>query len=45
MCGAYIGLDEYRSKLAILKERFDPDRVTVETRDSSSGRSVWGPSM
>lgn len=40
MCGAYIGLDEYRSKLAILKERFDPDRVTIETRDPASGRSV-----
>jgi len=45
MCGAYIGSDEYRSKLAILKERFDPDRVTVETRDPSSGRSVWGPAL
>jgi len=43
MCGAYIGLDEYRSKLAILKERFDPDHVTVETRDPSSGTSLWGP--
>ena len=43
MCGAYIGLDEYRSKLAILKERFDPDRVTVETRDPVSGKSVWSP--
>jgi len=45
MCGAYIGLDEYRSKLAILKERFDPDCITVETRDPSSGRSVWGPAL
>ena len=45
MCGAYIGLDEYRSKLAVLKERLDPDRVTVETRDLSSGRSVWGPGL
>ena len=45
MCGAYIGLDEYRSKLAILKERFDPDRVTIETRDPSNGKSVWGPAL
>lgn len=45
MCGAYIGFDEYRSKLAILKGRFDPDRVTVETRDPSSGESVWGPAL
>ena len=40
ICGTYIGFDEYRSKLAILKGRFDPDRVTVETRDPWS---VWGP--
>ena len=45
MCGAYIGLDEYRSKLAILKERFDPDRVAAETRDPLSGRSVWSPDL
>ena len=45
MCGAYIGLDEYRSKLAVLKERFEPDRVTVETRDPSSGKSVWAPAL
>lgn len=23
MCGAYIGMDEFRSKLAVLSERFD----------------------
>ena len=23
MCGAYIGVDEYRSKLAVLRERFE----------------------
>ena len=45
MCGAYIGLDEYRSKLAVLKERFDLDSVAAEVRDPSSGRSVWGPAL
>ena len=45
MCGAYIGLDEYRSKLAVLMERIDPDCVTVETRDLLSGKSVWGPAL
>ena len=45
MCGAYIGLDEYQSRLAVLREEFDPDRVTVETRDPSSGKSVWGPAL
>ena len=43
--GGYIGRDEYRSKLAVLKERFEPDRVTVETRDPSSGSSLWGPAL
>ena len=45
LSGAYIGLDEYLSKLAVLKQSFDPDRVTAETRDPSSGRSVWGPDL
>ena len=43
LCGTYIGYDEFTSKLAVLKERFDPDRVTIETRDPSHGGSVWGP--
>ncbi|KAJ7650659.1 mitochondrial protein [Roridomyces roridus] len=38
MCGAYIGVDEYRSKLAVLRERFSSD--TAE-----AGRSVWSPSL
>ena len=45
LCGAYVGYDEYRSKLAVLKERFEPDHVTVETRDPSNGRSLWGPAL
>ncbi|CAK5271049.1 unnamed protein product [Mycena citricolor] len=34
MCGAYIGVDEYRSKLAVLRERF-----------TSDGRSVWSAGL
>lgn len=45
LSGAYIGLDEYRSKLTLLKERFEPDRVTIETRDPSGGGGVWGPAL
>ena len=45
LSGAYIGLDEYRSKLATLKERFEPDRVTVETRVPPSSGSVWSPAL
>ncbi|KAF7970828.1 hypothetical protein HWV62_22772 [Athelia sp. TMB] len=43
MCGAYIGMDEYRSKLAVLSEKFagtqsaDPGRVHE--------RSVWDPAL
>ena len=45
MCGAYIGMDEYRSKLAVLKDKFAPDQATQETATISSvnGRSVWNP--
>ncbi|KZP27449.1 Trimethyllysine dioxygenase [Athelia psychrophila] len=44
MCGAYIGMDEYRSKLAVLGEKF------AKTRASPSGlsiqeRSVWDPAL
>ena len=47
MCGAYIGVDEYRSKLAVLSERFAPDPVTSDTAASASvnGRSVWHPAL
>jgi len=37
MCGAYIGVDEYRSKLAVLHERFGPN--------PKSDRSVWSPAL
>jgi len=47
MCGAYIGIDEYRSKLAVLSEKFDPDSVVRETMPYASvnNRSVWNPAL
>lgn len=45
MCGAYIGVDEYHSKLAVLRERFASDPVLEATKDVPesviAGRSVW----
>ena len=50
MCGAYIGIDEYRSKLAVLGEKFNPDvvmqqvsRVIPET--NVGGRSIWNVAL
>ncbi len=47
MCGAYIGMDEYRSKLAVLSEKFAPDAVTQDTAATYTvnGRSVWHPAL
>jgi trimethyllysine dioxygenase len=47
MCGAYIGVDEYRSKLAVLSEKYAPDPVSLDTQDygSANGRSVWNPAL
>ena len=49
MCGAYIGIDEYRSKLAVLTETFAPDLVLQATSELSNavvnGRSVWNNSL
>ncbi|OJT05839.1 Trimethyllysine dioxygenase [Trametes pubescens] len=47
MCGAYIGMDEYRSKLAVLSERTAPDPVTQDTAATASvnGRSIWHPAL
>ncbi|EKM58474.1 uncharacterized protein PHACADRAFT_252822 [Phanerochaete carnosa HHB-10118-sp] len=45
LCGAYIGLDEYRSKLAVLKERFsdqDPASLSAVILPPKE-RSVWSP--
>jgi len=47
MCGAYIGADEYRSKLAALTEKFNPDPVVKAAGAESvvEGRSIWHPSL
>ena len=44
MCGAYIGVDEYRSKLAVLKERFggrDPTAIEPGTVEVAKERNIW----
>ncbi|KIM63545.1 hypothetical protein SCLCIDRAFT_15533 [Scleroderma citrinum Foug A] len=45
VCGAYIGMDEYRSKLTVLQEKFDPRFKALATHESPTkdGRSVWNP--
>ena len=54
MCGAYIGVDEYRSKLAVLRERFEssstanavaPNVGTDSTLAADGGRSVWSDAL
>jgi trimethyllysine dioxygenase len=49
MCGAYIGVDEYRSKLAVLRERFAPDTVQNATdhlpQANVNGRNIWNPAL
>lgn len=47
MCGAYIGIDEYRSKLAVLAEKLSPDPIVKETSPYASvnGRSIWNPAL
>jgi len=47
MCGAYIGTDEYHSKLAVLTERFAPGPVVQATTPYASvnGRSLWNPAL
>lgn len=48
MCGAYIGLDEYRSKLAVLKERFagqDPSTLDLAAAAAPPARSIWSPRL
>lgn len=43
MCGAYVGVDEFRSKYAVLKEKFAPDAVALEV--GGIGRSVWAENL
>jgi len=38
MCGAYIGVDEYRSKLTVLQEKFAAPEVPTNLK---AERSVW----
>lgn len=46
MCGAYIGGDEYRSRLRVLQERFEPASVGLRISGrASGGRSVWSPGL
>lgn len=43
MCGAYVGMDDYRSKLAVLTEKFGPDPILHET--NVNGRSIWNQAL
>ena len=49
MCGAYIGMDEFRSKLAVLSEKFTPETTLRTTNGmpptSLNGRSVWNNTL
>jgi trimethyllysine dioxygenase len=40
MCGAYIGVDEYRSRLTVLQEKFAAPKV-LSGANSTAERSVW----
>ena len=44
MCGAYIGVDEYRSKLAVLREKFSPDPAPPSNTDVNE-RSIWNQAL
>jgi trimethyllysine dioxygenase len=41
MCGAYIGADEYHSRLRVLQERY----ARTSTNRSRGERSVWSPGL
>jgi trimethyllysine dioxygenase len=47
MCGAYVGGDEYRSRLTVLRERFAPGVVARETswHGVVNGRGLWDPAL
>ncbi|KAF9463896.1 hypothetical protein BDZ94DRAFT_1358589 [Collybia nuda] len=49
MCGAYVGMDEYRSKLAVLTEKFAPDTILRATNDlplvTANGRNIWNSAL
>ena len=45
MCGAYIGVDEYRSKLAVLTEKFSQQTEVEGAATTEGGRSIWSPDL
>jgi trimethyllysine dioxygenase len=49
MCGAYIGMDEFRSKLAVLSEKFAPETTLRATNGMPptglNERSVWNNAL
>jgi len=45
MCGAYIGLDEYRSKLAVLREKFAAKSDKASESEPVTDRSIWSPAL
>jgi len=45
MCGAYIGVDEYRSKLAVLTEKFASDNSLTSEGTIHRERSIWHPML
>lgn len=49
MCGAYIGVDEYRSKLFVLSEKFARDVASTsrvgDIGADATGRSVWSSAL
>ncbi|KAI6004337.1 Trimethyllysine dioxygenase [Pisolithus marmoratus] len=43
VCGAYIGMDEYRSKLAVLREKFDPCLQALGDQAAHGRQNVRNP--
>ena len=45
MCGAYIGVDEFRSRLAVLSERFSSESPVSDSDATTEPRkrTVWSP--
>ncbi|TFK72986.1 Trimethyllysine dioxygenase [Pluteus cervinus] len=49
MCGAYVGVDEFRSKLATLGDKYSPDDVLLATNNLSDAvhndRNIWNAAL
>ncbi|KAF8656798.1 hypothetical protein AX16_002350 [Volvariella volvacea WC 439] len=46
MCGAYIGVDEYQSKLTVLRESFSNSVESSRSRHSTiNSRHIWHPGL